>query len=310
MAKNRRKKGRPVNGIILLDKSQGISSNKALQQVKHLYQAQKAGHTGSLDPLATGVLPVCLGEATKVSAFLLDADKSYRVTIKLGETTDSADAEGQILETRDYSQVTQQQIIDILPEFTGDISQLPPMYSAVKHDGKRLYELARQGIEVERKLRHIKIYSLSLVAFDLPFVVLDVHCSKGTYVRTLADDIGQRLQCGAHVTVLRRTSVAHFSGEPISFEQLQEIAAEQGMQGLDALLMPMDAALSDWPEVRMSADMQYYVRQGQAVQVPKAPAEGLVKMLGPGENFIGIGQILPDGRVGPKRLIVEQEFAD
>jgi len=304
MGRRRKKTGRAVSGILLLDKPKGISSNKALQQVKNLYKAQKAGHTGSLDPLATGVLPVCLGEATKVSGFLLDADKKYRVQVKLGEKTTTADAEGEVIATASLDAVSESSITDILPEFIGVQQQLPPMYSALKHQGERLYKLAREGIEVEREPREITIFDLELISVDLPYFELDVHCSKGTYVRTLAEDIGEKLGCGAHVTELRRTAVGVFDGEPLTMEQL-ESAAEQGFAGLDPLLMPTDSALSDWEGVHLSADMSYYVRQGQAVMVPKAPANGMIRLYDEKNGFLGVGIIQSDGKVAPKRLMLE-----
>lgn len=299
----RRNKGRNVNGFLLLDKPFGVTSNKALQQVKQLFKAQKAGHTGSLDPLATGLLPLCFGAATKISAFLLDADKRYRVTVKLGETTTTADAEGEIMETCSYDHVTEQLVMETLPRFTGEIQQIPPMYSALKHQGKRLYELAREGKEVVREPREITIYSLELVSFDLPELVLEVHCTKGTYVRTLAEDIGAALQCGGHVSALRRTAVGcHDSDHMVTMEDL-EAAAEQGFSALDALLKPVDYALSDWPAVNLDESSSFYLKQGQAVQVPKAPTEGWVRVYGMNDKFLGLGQIDDHGRVAPKRLM-------
>ncbi len=303
MGRRRKNSGRPVHGILLIDKPKGISSNKALQQVKNLFKAQKAGHTGSLDPLATGVLPVCLGEATKVSGFLLDADKKYRVQIKLGEKTTTADAEGEIIATAPVDAITESSIADVLPGFTGVQQQLPPMYSALKHNGERLYKLAREGVEVERKPREITIFSLDLISVDLPYFELDVHCSKGTYVRTLAEDIGEKLGCGAHVTELRRTAVGVFEAEPVTLEEL-ESAAEQGFSELDALMMPTDSALCDWQEVHLSTDMSYYLRQGQAVMVPRAPANGMVRLYDQKNGFLGVGVIQSDGKVAPKRLIL------
>ena len=258
MAKRRRKSGRAINGILLLDKASGISSNKALQQVKSLYKAQKAGHTGSLDPLATGVLPICLGEATKVSAFLLDADKKYRVVIKLGEKTDTADAEGEVIASYSTDMISEQAIKEVLPSFIGEQMQLPPMYSALKHNGERLYTLARQGIEVERKPRQITIYDLGLVSVDLPFFTLDVHCSKGTYIRTLAEDIGEKLGCGAYVAVLERTSVGAFEGNTVTYEKLSQMA-ESGLSEIDKLLLPIDSAIADWPEINLNSDSAYYI---------------------------------------------------
>ena len=209
----RRNRGRNISGVLLLDKPEGLTSNKALQEVKFLIKAAKAGHTGSLDPLATGLLPICFGEATKMSAFLLDADKRYQVTVKLGETTTTADAEGEVVETHDPSGVTEEQIRATLREFLGEQQQLPPMYSAVKHKGERLYKLARQGVVVERETRTIHIHSLTLLDMAMPEFVMDVHCSKGTYVRTLAEDIGKRLGCGAHVNGLKRTRVGPYDDQ-------------------------------------------------------------------------------------------------
>ena len=303
MAKRRRKSGRAINGILLLDKAGGISSNKALQQVKNLYKAQKAGHTGSLDPLATGILPICLGEATKVSAFLLDADKKYRVVIKLGEKTDTADAEGEIIESSSTDMISEQSVKEVLPLFVGEQQQLPPMYSALKHNGERLYNLARRGIEVERKPRKITIYNLQLVAVDLPFFTLDVHCSKGTYIRTLAEDIGEKLGCGAHVAVLERTGVGTFEADAVPFEKLSQLA-ESGFAEIDKLLLPIDSALMDWPEINLNADSAFYIKQGQAVMVPKAPVDGYLRLYGPKKEFIGVGFVQSDGKVAPKRLMV------
>jgi tRNA pseudouridine55 synthase len=303
MGRRGKKSGRQVNGILLLDKPKGISSNKALQQVKNLYKAQKAGHTGSLDPLATGVLPVCLGEATKVSGFLLDADKKYRVVIKLGEKTTTADAEGEVIASASTASVSESAINDVLPEFTGVQFQLPPMYSALKHNGERLYKLAREGIEVEREPREITIFGLELVSVDLPYFELNVHCSKGTYVRTLAEDIGEKLGCGAHVAELRRTAVGAFDAEPVTLDQVEK-AAEQGFAEMDALLSPMDSALVNWADVHLSADMSYYLRQGQSVMVAKAPANGLVRLYDENNGFLGVGIIQSDGKVAPKRLIL------
>jgi len=304
---SRRNPGRNVTGILLLDKPLGLTSNDALQRVKRLYRAAKAGHTGSLDPLATGLLPVCLGAATKFSAFLLDADKRYRVRVSLGVTTTTADAEGEVLEKRPVDGVDAQAVHAALAMFTGEIEQLPPMYSAVKHEGKRLYKLARQGVEVERKPRRITIFSLELRAFEPPEIELDVHCSKGTYVRTLAEDIGESLGCGGHVSALRRVGVGPYdeSAAPfVSLAQVSQIAEQEGAADrLDALLLPLDSALGHWPSVRLSADAAFYLQQGQAVMVPQAPTEGLVRLYDPSLHFLGVGEILDDGKVQPKRLV-------
>ena len=302
MGRRGRVKGRPVSGILLLDKPLGLSSNHALQRVKRLFDARKAGHTGSLDPLADGMLPICLGDATKLSAFLLDADKYYRFRVRLGQTTATGDTEGEILQTRPTDGIDVQQIESVLTRFRGEIEQMPPMYSALKHQGKRLYELAREGVEVAREPRTVQIRELTLLAVDLPEFDLQVHCSKGTYVRALAADIGEALGCGAHVTALRRTGVGPYTGYPMYTMDALEAEAQQGMAALDALLLPIDTALAGWPEVRVSADTAFYLKQGQAVLVPKAPTEGLVRIY-QGDDFLAVGQIQDDGRVAPKRLM-------
>jgi tRNA pseudouridine55 synthase len=299
----RRQKGRDVHGILLLDKPLGITSNGALQRVKHIFYAKKAGHTGSLDPLATGLLPICFGAATKISAFLLDADKRYWVRVKLGETTTTADAEGDILETRPVDGISQADVEAVLKRFVGDILQIPPMYSALKHQGKRLYELARDGVEVERKPRPVTIHEIKLLSFDLPEFELEVSCTKGTYVRTLAEDIGAALGCGAHVSALRRSGVGAYSAEQlITLDRLEEMA-DHDYAELDALLLPLDSALQNWPAVNLNGDMTYYLRQGQPVIVPRAPTQGRVRLYDDKERFIGIGEILDDGRVAPSRLM-------
>ena len=298
----RRVRGRPVSGILLLDKPLGQSSNHALQRVKRLYDARKAGHTGSLDPLADGMLPICLGDATKLSAFLLDADKHYWFRVKLGETTSTADAEGELTRSRPLGDISRSRIEEVLARFRGEIQQMPPMYSALKHKGKRLYELAREGVEVEREPRPVTVYALALGEVDLPQFELQVHCSKGTYVRTLAEDIGEALGCGAHVTALRRTGVGPYAGFPMYSMATLEATAEQGQDALDRLLLPVDTAIADWPEVRVSADSAFYLRQGQAVLVPKAPTEGWVRIY-QGEEFLAVGRVQDDGRIAPKRLM-------
>ncbi len=300
---NRRPRGRNVTGILLLDKPLGITSNHALQQVKRLFNAAKAGHTGSLDPLADGLLPVCLGAATKLSAYLLDADKRYWVRVRLGITTTTGDAEGELRETRPTDRVTEQAIRELLPRFTGRIQQLPPMYSALKHQGQRLYKLARAGVEVEREPREITIHRLDLVRTELPEFELDVHCSKGTYVRTLAEDIGAALGCGAHVSALRRTGVGPYGENGMVTMAQVEAAAQEGYAALDALLEPIDSALGSWPAVRLSVDAAYYLKLGQPVLVPKAPTEGLVRLYDANEAFLGLGEVEDDGRIAPRRLM-------
>ncbi len=297
----RKQRGRVVNGILLLDKPLGKTSNDALQRVKWLFQAQKAGHTGSLDPLAEGLLPICLGEATKVSAFLLDADKRYWARIRLGVTTTTADGEGDVLEERPVPDFDEEGLRQVLAEFEGEIQQLPPMYSALKHQGKRLYDLARQGIEVERELRTIRIHALSLSCFGNPEFEIEVSCSKGTYIRTLAEDIGARLGCGAHLSALRRTGVGPFGDDHwVTLKQL-EILSQEGVSGLDALLLPIDTALQAWPAVYLTADAAYYLKSGQPVLVPKAPTQGWVRIYDDKQQFLAVGEVLDDGRVAPRR---------
>jgi tRNA pseudouridine55 synthase len=302
----RKNKGRNISGVLLLDKPSGSSSNHALQKVKRLFGAAKAGHTGSLDPLATGMLPICLGEATKISAFLLDSDKRYLLQCQLGVTTTTGDAEGEVLDSWDVSAISEKDVKSVLPKFIGEIEQVPPMYSALKHNGERLYKLARQGIEVERKARKIMIYNIDFISLqrddaDRLILELEVSCSKGTYVRTLVEDIASELDCGAHITSLRRLSVGPYSDEMVTIEQLTELA-EQGFDALDECLKPVDSGVADWPDVHLSTDAAFYVRQGQPVMVPQAPTEGWVRIYDQ-NHFLGIGEIQDDGLVAPRRMI-------
>lgn len=300
----RRNKGRNISGIVLLDKPLGITSNKALQIVKRLFTAAKAGHTGSLDPLATGLLPLCLGEATKVSGFLLDADKRYLATIKLGVRTSSADAEGDVIETRVVENYTEQQIKSAVECFIGDIEQVPPMHSALKVDGQPLYKLAHQGKEIERQPRPVHIFSIDILRFEGDELDIDVRCSKGTYIRTLAEDIGNELGCGAHLSALRRTESGPFNlNDSVTLEELQQ-RAEQGFDALDSVLMPAEDALEDWESVHLTENSAFYICQGQAVLVPRAPTSGLVRLFSEQKGFLGIGEILDDGRVAPRRLFL------
>jgi len=294
---------RNVNGILLLDKPAGLTSNAALQVVKRLYQARKAGHTGSLDPLATGLLPVCFGEATKISGFLLDADKRYHVFCRLGERTTTGDSEGEVIERLPTDTVTEAGLRAVMADFQGEVEQVPPMYSALKHKGERLYKLARQGVEVEREPRRVTIHALELLSCHDDIAEISVHCSKGTYVRTLVEDIGAALGCGAHVSALRRLGVGPFDDSEIcDLERLQGLAAE-GFVALDRLLLPMESGLAQWPGVRLSGDAAFYIRQGQPVQVPQAPAQGWVRLYEGDRQFMGMGEILDDGRVAPRRLM-------
>ncbi len=300
----RRNRGLSVNGVLLLDKPTGITSNAALQTVKRLFNANKAGHTGSLDPLASGMLPICLGEATKISGFLLSADKEYRTTCKLGVTTDSGDAEGEIRKTRPLGELTNAQVQEVLESFLGQSQQIPPMHSAIKRGGQPLYKLAHQGIEVEREPRDITIHSLKLLRLESDELELDVRCTKGTYIRVLAEDIGEALGCGAHVAALRRTGVGALDGHALhTLESLQTIVEQSGIHALDELLLPMESTLPDWPEVRLPEDASFYLCQGQAVFVPQLKDRGWVRLYASDKRFLGLGTVLDDGRVAPKRLL-------
>ena len=301
---NRNKKGRRVNGVLLLDKPLNMSSNQALQKIKRLYSAQKAGHTGSLDPLATGMLPICLGEATKISAYLLDANKIYRFKCQLGTRTATADAEGEVIETCDFQHVTARQVEKILSGFVGDIKQVPPMYSALKKDGRRLYELARKGESVERQPRPVTIFDLHLLAFENGELTLEVKCSKGTYVRTLAEDIAQELGTCAYVTELRRLSVEPYEQTMLSMRDVETLA-EQGFDQLDEQLLAVDSGIASWPKVNLDEDSAYYIKLGQPVQVARAPTQGLVRIYSEDE-FLGVGSIADDGKVAPKRMLANQ----
>lgn len=299
----RRARGRAVDGILLLDKPAGVTSNRALQEVKRLFDARKAGHTGSLDPLATGLLPICLGEATKISAFLLDADKHYRFSVRLGERTDSGDADGEPVETRPVGDVDAAAIERALEPLRGEIEQVPPMHSALKRGGRPLYEYARRGEEVERPARRTRVHRLEMLGFDGRDVELEIHCAKGTYVRTLAEDLGEALGCGGHVLALRRTAVGPFAEADMVPLEAVRAAAGDGPAALDALLRPSDAALADWGWIEVSPGLAEFLRQGQPVQVPKAPPEGLLRLYESGRGFIGMGRVQDDGRVAPKRLL-------
>lgn len=298
-----RRPRRPVSGVLLLDKPVGWTSNAALQAVKHLYQAAKAGHTGSLDPLASGLLPICLGEATKLSGFLLNADKGYRFTCRLGVTTTTGDAEGEVVAVRPVGPLSRESMEAALRRFVGTIRQIPPMYSALKHNGQPLYKLARKGMEVERAPREVTVHELRLLRLDDEEFECELRCSKGTYVRTLATDLGEILGCGAHVTALRRTVVEPFdAARMVTLESLREWA-EQGLAVLDTKLLPSDSAVTQWPAVRVGGDAAFYLRQGQPVLAPRAPSQGWVRLYQDEQRFFGIGEILDDGRVAPRRLL-------
>ncbi|MXP59495.1 tRNA pseudouridine(55) synthase TruB [Pantoea sp. Taur] len=307
-----RRRGRDVHGVFLLDKHQGASSNDVLQKVKRLFHANKAGHTGALDPLATGMLPICLGEATKFSQFLLDSDKRYRVIARLGERTDTSDADGNIVETRPVT-FNQAQLDAALESFRGDTLQVPTMFSALKYQGRKLYEYAREGITVPREARPITVFELQFIRWEGDELELEIHVSKGTYIRTIIDDLGEKLGCGAHVIMLRRLQVAKYPiDRMITFEQLQAMAAEANAaetpdyRALDALLLPMDSPAEEYPIVNLLPSVAAYFKQGMPVQVANAPEQGLVRVTeGEEHKFIGMAEIAEDGRVAPRRLVVE-----
>lgn len=313
----RKPKGRPVDGILVLNKPQGITSNDALQKAKYLFYAAKAGHTGSLDPMATGVLPLCFGEATKFTQFLLDADKSYQSTFRFGVTTRTGDADGEITSESDASGLTAEQVEAAIEGFRGAILQVPSMYSALKKDGQPLYKLAREGIEVEREARPVTIYSYKLLAFrsgEHPEIDVEIRCSKGTYVRTLAEDLGQALGCGAHVIRLHRNGAGAFTdADAISLEQLQALRENCRGEDLDYLLHPVDKAVSHLMPVELAESTAWYFRHGQPVVTPQVyrdAREGdIVRIFGYNGDFIGVGQVLEDGRLAPRRLVVEHRAA-
>jgi len=290
---------RNIDGVLLLDKPLGISSNQALQMVKRLYQAAKAGHTGSLDPLASGLLPICLGEATKFSHFLLDSDKSYRALVTLGSTTTTGDVEGEIM-TQAPVTVTQSELEAILQGMVGDILQIPPMYSALKHEGKALYAYAREGVEIPRKPRPVTIHAIALERFDGKQFEMVVSCSKGTYIRTLAEDIGSRLGCGAHLGGLRRLTTAHFNlKNAVTIEQLDQMSQAER----DAVLLQVDAAIEDFPIVTLDADSAFYLLQGQEVWKSGLSISGLFRLYSEQGVFLGLGEQTSRGSIAPRRLL-------
>lgn len=304
MGRRPKPRGRDIHGMFLLDKPEGASSNDVLQKVKRLFQANKAGHTGALDPLATGMLPICLGEATKFSQFLLDSDKRYIVTAKLGERTDTSDAEGQVVQTREVL-ATENEILTALDQFRGNILQVPTMFSALKHNGKPLYEYARAGITVEREARPITIFELKFIRYEAPFLTLEVHCSKGTYIRTLVDDLGEVLGCGAHVTMLRRLAVANYPiDKMMSLADLQHLAENVPLATLDSHLLPMDSAVQTLPKLNLTESQTKAVKFGQRVRFENNDQLfGLVRLFSDQQQFLGVAEITPDNVIRPNRMI-------
>ena len=315
----KRRKGRPVNGVLLLDKPHGLSSNHALQTVKRIYFAQKAGHTGALDPLATGMLPICLGEGTKFSQYLLDTDKTYQVTAKLGVRTTTSDAGGEVVSEKEVN-VSDEQLAQALETFRGTTKQVPSMYSALKHQGQPLYKYAREGIEVPREARDITVFNLELLRFEHDEVELNIHVSKGTYIRTIVDDLGELLGCGAHVAHLRRSAVGNYPVDKMvtlpELEALLEKAIEDEITPsdvLDTLLLPMNSAVDGMRRVYVDDMSANFLRHGNPVQAYNAPSDGSVQVyIGDDDNdegaeFIGVGFIDDNGLLAPKRIVVAPE---
>lgn len=290
---------RDIDGVLILDKPSGCSSNQALQQVRRLYRARKAGHCGSLDPLATGVLPLCLGQATRFSSYLLGASKTYRASARLGQTTSTGDAEGEVLDRRPV-EVEREQLQAVLEQFRGIIEQVPPMYSALRHEGKRLYQLAREGQQVERQSRRVEIHALELLSLESDQFDFEVCCSKGTYVRTLAEDIGNALGCGAHLTALRRTAVDRLSlRDAVGMEQLAE--ADEGR--LDELLLPVSVALGQFAELRLDPESSRDMVHGRRVKLDPSTAAGLYRLISADGVFIGLGEVDANAELAAKRLM-------
>ena len=305
----RRRKWRQVDGLLVLDKPTGMSSNAALQQVKRLFEAGKAGHTGSLDPLATGVLPLCFGEATKFSQFLLDADKAYDSTFVLGVGTDTADADGAVIAQASAAHLTEDAVIRAMATLTGAIEQVPPMYSALKVDGQPLYKRARAGEQVERAARSVDIYRFELVSLEPGEHVrinVDVRCSKGTYIRTLAEDLGAALGVPAHVATLRRCQSGPFAlDDCVTPEQLTAVKEVGADTGLDALLQPIESCIQHLPRLSLSEAATFYIRRGQPVLVPNGPHSGMVRIADAEGLFLGVGDMRDDGKLAPRRLLAQ-----
>lgn len=296
--KNQKISRRHISGVFLLNKPLGLSSNAALQKVRWLYRAQKAGHTGALDPLATGLLPICLGEATKFSHYLLDSTKRYQTTVRLGQTTTTGDVEGDILQERPIPVLSKELIEQTLEKFRGDIQQVPPMYSALKKEGKPLYELARKGIEIEREARPVTIYGLELIEFTENSITLDVTCSKGTYIRVLGEDIGEALGCGGHLTMLHRIQTGHFELIPsYTIEYLESLTEEQR----EALLLPVYAPIDHFLKIQVPEGREKYFCNGLESNIDhSAEAEVLVFS---GERCLGLAEITDKKRLVPKRIL-------
>jgi tRNA pseudouridine55 synthase len=311
MGKPRKSRGRQIDGIFLLNKSSGMTSNAALQRAKWLFAAAKAGHTGSLDPMATGVLPLCFGEATKFSQYLLNADKAYRCTMRFGIRTNTSDAEGQIVSDNPGFALTQNEVESALARFVGQIEQVPSMFSAIKHQGQPLYKLAREGIEIERAARPVTVYELNLTAFrsgEYPEADVEARVSKGTYIRTLAEDVGNVIGCGAHISRLHRSQAGPFhESDCVSLEQLETTRGEGFAELLDHFLLPVETAIDHLQTVTMQPASGFYFRQGQPVlevgALQTTAVGEMVRVVLDNGEFLGIAEIQMDGRIAPRKLM-------
>ncbi len=302
--KQQRRKCDAVNGVMLLDKPVGFTSNQALQTVKRLLNACKAGHSGSLDPIATGLLPLFFGEATKLTQFLLDADKRYWTVFRLGVSTTTYDSEGEVTATRPVT-ADARDIEKTLVAFRGEIEQIPPMYSAIKHQGEALYKLARAGVEVEREPRKVTVHEIRMLGFQDDLLTLEISCSKGTYVRTLAHDLGEALGCGAHVAQLRRLATGDIPiDQAVTLEQLEALTTPAERV---RLLQPVDSVLRALPDVHLTPLASHYLKQGQPVSARHGLVPGWVRLYEGENRFLGMGQVMDDGRVAPRRLLVHGE---
>lgn len=301
----RSRKAREINGIALLNKPLGMTSNQALQQTKKLFAAAKAGHTGSLDPLATGMLPICFGFATRLSSYLLNSEKSYTVCGELGVATETGDTEGKVILRGRKLNIGQAKITSTLELFLGDTEQIPPMYSALKHKGRRLYDLARQGINVEREARKIYISSISLIRYQWPEFVFTVSCSKGTYVRTLVQDIATRLGTCAHVRSLHRNAVQPFREEQMLGMPVFSSFAEEGLNKLDELLLPPDEAIACWPRILISDTKRVQLLRGQTVEAEPQWPRSQVRLYSSYEGLFGVGEVLVGGKLVPRKMMVD-----
>lgn len=295
---------RSVSGILLLDKSTEQSSNDALQAVKRMFQARKAGHTGTLDVRASGLLPICFGEATKVSQYLLDDKKSYVTEFIFGRMTTSGDLEGEVLEEKAADFLTREILVNAMKNFRGRIKQTPPMFSALKKNGVPLYKLARQGIEVERSPREVTIYQFELLNFGRGKAVFEVECSKGTYVRKIAEDLGRELGCGACVASLRRERLGNYEvNQSYSIESLEKVSVAEGLEGLDKRLLKIDSALTELPSVLIPEHQYRRLINGQQVLQSDVNRSGLLRLYNPNGIFFAVGELLSDGRLVTRRLI-------